>query len=60
MQKRANNRFLDILWSLVCSTGLILHILVDTNDTQVLMVMEMLGRVINYAQLAYLRQKKEP
>ena len=45
-------RFVAILSSLVCSNGLILYILVDEYDTQVVMGINVLGRVINYAELA--------
>ena len=44
--------FWGTLLILACLIGLILHILVDKYDTQVVMVNKMLGRVINYAQLA--------
>ena len=40
-------RFLAVLSSLVPVNGLILHILIDTNDTQVLLVTKMLGWVIH-------------
>ena len=42
-------RFLAILWSLVPSVGLILHILIDMNERQVLRVIEVMGKVIIYA-----------
>ena len=38
-------RFLAVLLSLVCSIGLILHILIDENDAQVLMVNQYFGKV---------------
>ena len=51
-EKGAKMRFLVILSSLVRSTGLIMHNLIGENDSQVLMVIKMLERVINYAKLA--------
>ena len=41
--------FWAVLLSLVHSNGLILHILIDKNGSQVLMVIKMLERVITYA-----------
>ena len=49
MRKRAKNEVLVILSSFIPSIGLVLHILIDIKDTQVLMVIKMLGWVINYA-----------
>ena len=48
-EKEPEIRFLAILSSLVCSNGLILHILIDKNDSEVITVVKMLGRVITYA-----------
>ena len=48
-KKEPKMRFSAILSSLVCSTGLIMHNLIGENDSQVLMVIKMLERVINYA-----------
>ena len=42
-------KFLAILLSLVHSNGLMLHILIDKNDIEVLMVIKLMGSVINYA-----------
>ena len=42
-------RFLAILSSLVRLNGLILHILIDKNDSEVISLVKMLGRVISYA-----------
>ena len=43
------NEVLVILSSFIPSIGLVLHILIDIKDTQVLMIIKMLGWVINYA-----------
>ena len=45
-------RFWGTLLILACRIGPILHILVDEYDTQVVMLINVLGRVINYAELA--------
>ena len=48
-EKEPKIRVLAILSSLVRSNGLILHILIDKNDSEVITVVKMLGRVIDYA-----------
>jgi hypothetical protein len=50
--------FLTILSSFAGSFCLISHILIDRIDPQVLTVIKLLERVINYAKLAYYMQKR--
>ena len=49
MQKEPKIWFLGTLLILACRIGPILHILVDKYDMQVVMLIEVLGRVINYS-----------
>ena len=50
--------FLAKLSSFAGSFCLLLHILIDRIDHQVPAVIKLLGRVINYAKLAYYMQKR--